>query len=142
MKRQILLMMGTAALTLGMMTAATAQATSPAPSPTPNAEGAHRGQALRNFDNFLDQHPEMREDLRKNPRLANNEDYLEKHPELREFEKNHPGVDKQLDKHPDKFMDREARRQRWERRHGQDKNFRPDRDRRDRDHRDRDHRDR
>lgn len=138
MKRQLLLMMGTAALALGMMTAANAQAAAPAT--TPAAKGAHRDQALRNFDEFLDKHPDIREQLQHNPRLANNPEYLEKHPELREFEKNHPGVDKQLDKHPDRFMDREARRQRWENRHGGDKGFRPDRDRRDRDgrpHRDR-----
>ena len=142
MKRQVLLMMGTAALTLGMMTAAHAQTATPTPSPSPNAEGAHRGQALRNFDEFLDQHPEMREDLRRNPRMANNSEYLENHPELREFEKNHPGVDKQLDKHPGQFIKHEARYQRWENRHGGDKDFRPDRDHRDRDHRDRDRRDR
>lgn len=128
MKRQILLMMGTAALTLGMMTAGTAQTATPTPSPSPNAEGAHRGQAVRNFDEFLDKRPEMREQLRRNPRLANNPEYLKKHPGLQQFEKNHPGVDKQLDKHPGKFMKREARRQRWENRHGGDKNFRRDRD--------------
>lgn len=131
MKRQVLLMMGTAALTLGMMTAANAQ--SAAPATTPAAVRAHRGQALRNFDEFLDKRPEMREDLRRNPKLADNPEYLKKHPGLRAFEKNHPGVDRQLDQHPGKFMKHEARYQRWENRHGGDKNFRRDRDgRRDR----------
>lgn len=132
MKRQILLMMGTAALTLGMMTAANAQTATPTPSPSPNAENAHRGQAVRNFDEFLDKRPEMREQLRRNPKLANDPNYLAKHPGLRQFEKTHPGVDKRLDTHPRKFMQHEGRYQRRENRHGRDKNFRRDRDRRDR----------
>jgi len=128
MKRQILMMMGTAALTLGMMTAANAQTTTPAANPTPTADQAHRGQAVRNFDEFLDKRPEMREQLQRNPKLANNPEYLEKHPELKEFLNHHPGVEKQMDKHPDKFMDRQQRYQRWQNRHGGDKGFRPDRD--------------
>jgi hypothetical protein len=40
---------------------------------------------LAEMDRFLDGHPEVAEQLRKDPSLINNQDFLEKHPELREF---------------------------------------------------------
>lgn len=128
MKQNILLMMGTAALSLGMMTAANAQTTTP-PSSMPAVEHAHRGQAVRNFDEYLDRHPEVREELRRNPKLANDPNYLAKHPGLQKFESTHPGVQKDLSQHPDRFMKHESKYQRWERRHGRDRDFRRDRDR-------------
>ena len=63
---------------------------------------------LRNFDAFLDKHPEIREDLSKNPSLVNNEEYVENHPQLAEFLKNHPGVREELKENPKAFMNREG----------------------------------
>jgi len=64
---------------------------------------------LKNFDQFLDQHPEVAEQLRKNPSLINKEDYLEKHPELQEWMKNHPAAREELKENPRAFMKREKR---------------------------------
>ena len=59
---------------------------------------------LANFDGFLDKHPEIAEQLSKNPSLAKNEEYLENHPELREYLKNHSGVQEELAENPQAFM--------------------------------------
>ena len=40
---------------------------------------------LRNFDRFLDAHPQIRADLRKNPALVNDSGYLQQHTDLKDF---------------------------------------------------------
>ncbi len=62
---------------------------------------------VRNFDRFLDNHPEVAEQLRSNPSLIKNEDFLEKHPELREWLKNHPEAREELKEDPRAFINRE-----------------------------------
>src|SRR5713226_2474595 len=64
---------------------------------------------LKNFDKFLDSHPEIAEDLAKNPSLINDQDYVNKHPDLKDFLQSHPGA----------FMRRE---QRFESREGNETN--------------------
>lgn len=64
---------------------------------------------LRNFDHFLDSHPEVSEALRKNPRLIDDQQFMQNHPELQEFLKNHPGVRDEIKDHPGRFMKREAK---------------------------------
>jgi len=56
------------------------------------------------FDRFLDSHPRVAQDLRRNPSLANNGEYLEDHPELREFLRNHPGLREELRVNPRAFF--------------------------------------
>src|SRR2546425_10304653 len=40
---------------------------------------------LRNFDQFLDSHPEVAEALRKDPNLINNPNWVSKHHELKDW---------------------------------------------------------
>jgi hypothetical protein len=81
---------------------------------------------LAEMDRFLDGHPEVAEQLRKDPSLINNQDFLEKHPALQEFLQNHPGVREEFQENPNAFMRQENR---YERHEGDDRDR--DRDRRD-----------
>src|ERR1700758_4850591 len=64
---------------------------------------------LANFDQFLDNHPETAEQLRKDPSLINDKDFIRTHTELEEFLEQHPGVREELRENPDQFMHREQR---------------------------------
>jgi phage-related protein len=64
---------------------------------------------LANFDAFLDKHPEIVEQLRKNPTLADNREFLQNHPALQQFLQDHPGVRQQLAQDPQVFMKQEDR---------------------------------
>lgn len=63
---------------------------------------------VRNFDQFLDSHPEIAQRLSQNPALVNNEEFMERHPELRGFLAGHPGVREELHESPGQFMGREG----------------------------------
>ncbi|HEX3409965.1 MAG TPA: hypothetical protein VHS07_06765 [Candidatus Binataceae bacterium] len=80
----------------------------------PNVEG---------FDNYLDQHPDVRQQLSRNPHLIDNPEYLANHPELRDYMHEHPRAATAFRRHPDRFMHREhvynRSERRWDRRHGQ-----------------------
>jgi phage-related protein len=76
---------------------------------------------LANMDQFLDQHPEIAEQLRKNPSLVNNQDFVKHHQALQDFLKTHPGAQEELRENPNAFM---AQEQRFDQR----ENFRADRD--------------
>jgi hypothetical protein len=64
---------------------------------------------LANMDRFMDSHPEIAEQLRKNPSLATNEEFVENHPALQQFLASHPGVREEVKENPDFFMNREQR---------------------------------
>ncbi len=64
---------------------------------------------LRNFDRFLDEHPNVTKELNNNPSLINNPAWLSKHPQLQTFLKNHPGVREEMKENPGRFMQRERR---------------------------------
>ena len=64
---------------------------------------------LQNFDRFLDGHPAVEQDLRKDPRLIENRAYVDSHPELKEFLGSHPGVREEIKETPRYFMEREER---------------------------------
>jgi hypothetical protein len=72
-----------------------------------------RGELL-SFDNFLDQHREIAEQLRKNPSLVDNEEFLKTHPALQDYLKNRPGVREEIRENPDAFMHAENRFDRQE----------------------------
>ncbi len=67
-----------------------------------------RGQ-LASMDRFLDSHPEIAEQLRKNPSLVNNEEFVEKHPALQSYLQQHSGVREEFTENPNAFMQREQR---------------------------------
>ena len=69
---------------------------------------ATRGE-LANLDRFLDSHPEIAEQLKKDPSLADNKKFLANHPALQQFLADHPGVREQLRENPNAFMHQEDR---------------------------------
>jgi len=74
---------------------------------------------LANMDHFMDSHPEIAEQLRKNPSLVDNREFVQNHPALQEFLANHPGVREEMKENPTAFMNREERfDQREDRRDG------------------------
>src|SRR2546422_342273 len=62
---------------------------------------------LRNFDQFLDSHPEVAEALRKDPNLINNPNWVSKHPGVRDWLEDHPNARQELKENPTAFMHRE-----------------------------------
>ncbi len=64
---------------------------------------------LANMDRFMDSHPEIAEQLRKDPSLINNKQFVENHPALQEFLQSHPGVREEFTENPNAFMRREER---------------------------------
>ena len=67
--------------------------------------------ALREFDRFLDHHPLIEDNLRRNPRLVTSADFLEKNPALRDFLRAFPGVAEGLQVYPRYFLNRALLRQ-------------------------------
>jgi len=64
---------------------------------------------IESFDEFLDAHPSVAHDLRRNPSLVGNEEFRINHPSLDEFLKNHPVVEMEIHSHPQAFLARERR---------------------------------
>lgn len=61
------------------------------------------------FDQFLDNHREIAEQVRKDPSLLNNEQFVKNHPELRTYLRDHPAVRQEIKENPSAFMNREGR---------------------------------
>ena len=78
---------------------------------------------LANMDRFMDSHPEIAEQLRRNPSLVNNKEFVENHPALQQFLAQHPGVREEYKENPNAFMSQE---QSFDRR--EDSKMRRDRD--------------
>jgi hypothetical protein len=74
---------------------------------------------LASFDRFMDGHPEIAEQLRKDPSLVNNREFVEKHPALQEYMQRHPGVNEEISEDPNRFMHQEQRFDRFEDRRGE-----------------------
>jgi phage-related protein len=79
------------------------------PSQYPGQDNDRTRQELASFDGFLDKHPEIAEQLRKNPTLADNKEFLQNHLALQQFLQEHPGVREQLAQDPRIFMRQEDR---------------------------------
>jgi hypothetical protein len=69
---------------------------------------------LASFDQFLDRHREIAEQLRKNPGLVNNQQFLADHPALQTYLTAHKNVREEIDENPQAFMHQEARYDRHE----------------------------
>ncbi len=65
-----------------------------------------RGNPAR-FDQFLDSHREIAEQLRKDPSLVNRREFVENHPALQAYLQSNPGVREQLRQDPNGFMRQE-----------------------------------
>ena len=81
--------------------------------PAPNA-GITRGEVARFDRGYLDEHPEVARELGRDPRLVDNPLFRANHPGLDAYLAAHPGVRTELQRHPDRFMTDEWRRERWE----------------------------
>jgi GrpB-like predicted nucleotidyltransferase (UPF0157 family) len=62
---------------------------------------------LSNLNNFMDSHPEIAEQLKKNPALVNDKKFVEGHPALKGFLAADPGVREEMRENPNGFMARE-----------------------------------
>lgn len=62
---------------------------------------------LSSFDDFMDGHPEIAEQLRRDPSLVKNQQYLEEHPALQGYFQRNPGVQEEINENPRVFMHEE-----------------------------------
>jgi phage-related protein len=62
---------------------------------------------IRSLDAFLDEHPDIENDLRRDPGLIRDSRYLASHPALRDYLNRHPAVAADLRESPRTFMWRE-----------------------------------
>jgi hypothetical protein len=62
---------------------------------------------VKEFDTFLDSHPEVAKDLRQDPNKINDESYVSQHPELNKWLKEHTNIQKEIRENPSAFMNRE-----------------------------------
>jgi hypothetical protein len=75
---------------------------------------SNRRQELARFDQFLDSHREVSEQLRRDPSLVKNQQFLQSHPALQSYLQDHPAVREDLTRNPDAFMHQEERYDRRE----------------------------
>src|SRR5258706_9997374 len=61
------------------------------------------------FDQFLDKHQEIAEQLRRDPSLAKNQQFVQTHPALQAYLQDHQGVREELNQNPNAFMQQENR---------------------------------
>jgi hypothetical protein len=61
------------------------------------------------MDRFMDSHPEIAEQMRKDPSLVDNKEFVQNHPALQEFLNTHPGVREEYKENPNAFMHQEER---------------------------------
>ena len=59
---------------------------------------------LAQFDQFLNSHMEIAEQLRKNPSLVNDKGFVKNHPVLQTYLQEHPGIREELKENPNAFM--------------------------------------
>jgi hypothetical protein len=64
---------------------------------------------LANFDRFLDGHPEIADQLRKDPSLMDNREFVQNHPALQAYLQDNPGIRDAVRQNPDAFMHAEDR---------------------------------
>lgn len=62
---------------------------------------------MRHFDEFLDGHREVADQVRRDPKLVDDEQFVRSHPELDDYLRDHPGVRDQLRNDPDAFSRRD-----------------------------------
>jgi hypothetical protein len=94
-----------------------------------NGERAAYRKDLADFDQFLDKHREISEQVRKDPSLVDKREFVDSHPALRDFLRDNPGVREQLQRDPNAFVRHEEAYDRHEDRY----NPNPDQADRDRD---------
>jgi hypothetical protein len=79
----------------------------PVPNPAPPDDITRR--EVADMNNFLDSHPEIAEQLRKDPSLIDNRQWVGDHPALRDYLQTHPDVAQAFRTNPNLFMRDEDR---------------------------------
>ena len=87
-------------------------ATSPSPSMPPGDDITRRD--IADMDQFLDSHPEIAQQLRKDPSLIDNQRWVSDHPALHDYLRDHPQIAGAFRSHPEAFMRDENRYERTE----------------------------
>ena len=64
---------------------------------------------VKSFDQFLDKHPDIAQELQKDPQKVNDSTYVSSHPELSKWLDKHEKVRAELQKDPSAFMNREMK---------------------------------
>jgi hypothetical protein len=78
------------------------------------------GRSVANFNNgYLDQHPEVVQQLTQNPRLIDDPQFRATHPGLDQYLAAHPEVRNQFQQHPERFMAAEHQQRQRQRRQAQ-----------------------
>jgi hypothetical protein len=101
------------AVLLGISTVAPAQTQTANPSPSPaqpvptSAAPTSDRTAAGQFDRLLDQHPQVAQELRKNPSLINDPKFLAEHPQMAQYLDKHPQLKQDFAKNPERTMHRE-----------------------------------
>jgi hypothetical protein len=67
---------------------------------TPGAAWSNLRDEMRQFHDFLQDHPKVSTELRNNPNLVTSKKYLDKHDDLEKFLKRHPAVKREIVDHP------------------------------------------
>ena len=86
----------------------------PAQNTPPVQDNDTTRQELASFNQFLDSHPELAGQLRKDPSLVNNDDFVKQHPSLQAYLQDHPAVREEITENPNAFMRQESRYDRRE----------------------------
>lgn len=60
-------------------------------------------------DRFLDSHPEIAEQLQKDPSLVNNQKFVQQHPALQQYLQQHPETSQEFQSNPAAFMQAQQR---------------------------------
>ncbi|MFZ0786129.1 MAG: hypothetical protein WA369_17005 [Candidatus Acidiferrales bacterium] len=71
---------------------------------TPDRDNDARQRNVARFDQFLDGHPEIAEQVRRNPSLVDDRDFVHNHPALQDYLRDNPGVRDELRQNPDAFL--------------------------------------
>jgi hypothetical protein len=94
---------------IALPTPASAQSQSAPSQGTTSGDQDVTRRELANMDRFLDSHPEIAEQLRKDPSLVDNKEFVQSHPALQQFLADHPGVREEFKENPNAFMRDEER---------------------------------
>ncbi|HEY6293143.1 MAG TPA: hypothetical protein VI455_16450 [Terriglobia bacterium] len=62
----------------------------------------------KSYDDFMHSHPQVAEQVKKDPSLANNAEFIQSHPQYEQYLKDHPDIKTDLQQHPEHFLNRAA----------------------------------
>jgi len=102
------------ALTLALVLSVAVPSMGQTTPPTPSRDNDTTLWQLSSMDRFLDSHPEIAEQLRKDPSLINNKQFVQDHPALQQYLQEHPAIREKFSENPNAAMRQEQRYDRRE----------------------------